>query len=99
MIRSFESELNQNYQSYCETPPSRSIACGDHTFLCAGGGQRKSLLQSLSLFFSVSFHLLCDLKQPFQASIANVPNRPPLLMLQHYELLLCMFLSALRGLH
>ena len=35
----------------------------------------------------------------FEASIANVPNRLPLLMSQHYEFLLCAFLSAPRRPH
>lgn len=35
----------------------------------------------------------------FQAFIANVPSRLPLLMLQLYEFLLCVFLSAPRRLH
>lgn len=57
---------------------------------------KKSLPQFF--FFSPSFHLVW-FETVFQASITNVPSRLPLLMLQHYEFLLCAFLSTPKGLH
>lgn len=52
-------------------------------------------LQSLSRLLPV-FSSPVLFETAFEASIANVPNRLPLLMSQHYEFLLCAFLSAPR---